>query len=203
MAGGDGESRAPLRSGGGNMATMHYLLRTLFNLIVSGRRPPLSMWDTSVIPMRAWPMDVDIAVHVNNGVYFTLFDLGRFDLMVRSGVWAETRRLGYTPVVSAETISFRKSLNLGQKYELQTRMLGSDEKAVYFEQRMVVNGEIYARGYICTRMVSKNGPVPVEELLALGGEAPEGRNHVPAEVLAWRESITLPSSRRPAVNDWV
>jgi acyl-CoA thioesterase FadM len=182
---------------------MHYLLRTIFNLILSNRRTPLSMWDTSVLSLRAWPMDVDIAVHINNGVYFTLFDMGRFDLLMRAGVFQETRRRKYTPVVAAETISFRKSLNLGQKFEMHTRLLGSDDKAIYFEQRMVVKGEIYARAYICTRMVSPDGPVPVEELLELGGPVPEGRNRVPDEVLAWRSSITLPSTRRPAVNDWV
>ncbi len=181
---------------------MHYLLRTLLNLVLSKKRTPLSMWDTSVMSLRAWPMDVDIAVHINNGVYFTLFDLGRFDLLVRAGVFEQTRQRKYTPVVAAETISFRKSLTLGQKYEMHTRLLGSDDKAFYFEQRMVVKGEIYARGWVCARLVSEQGPVPVAEVLAMGGPAPEGRNHVPEEVLAWRETVALPSTRRPAVNDW-
>ncbi|MCB4207826.1 acyl-CoA thioesterase [Arthrobacter sp. UM1] len=181
---------------------MHYLLRTLFSLAISRRRPALSLWDTSSVRMRALPMDVDLAVHINNGVYFTLFDLGRFDLLVRSGAFDEARRRGYSPVVSAETISFRKPLNLGKRYEMQTRLLGTDEKAVYFEQRMVADGEVFARGYICTRMTSDEGPVPVEDLLALGDPAPEGRNHVPQWLLDWRQSVALPGSRRPAPNEW-
>ncbi|GAA1353939.1 acyl-CoA thioesterase [Falsarthrobacter nasiphocae] len=181
---------------------MHYLLRTLLNLVMSRRRSPLSLWDTSVVRFRTLPMDVDIAVHMNNGVYFTMFDLGRFDLLVRAGAFEKTRSNGWTPVVAAETISFRKSLNLGKAYELHTRILGSDERAVYFEQRMVADGEIYARGYVCTRMTSANGPVPVEDLLALAEPAEEGRNAVPEWLLEWREKTALPSTRRPAPNVW-
>ena len=57
--------------------------------------------------MRALPTDVDLALHVNNGQYFGLFDLGRFDAMVRTGLWDEIRRRGWTPVVQAEQIAFR------------------------------------------------------------------------------------------------
>ena len=63
---------------------MHLLLRTLVLLFTSARRPPLSIWDTASLPLKVLPTDIDIAMHVNNGMYFSLMDLGRFDLMARS-----------------------------------------------------------------------------------------------------------------------
>ncbi len=56
---------------------MHLLLRTLLLLLTSRRRPPLEVWGQSSLPLRVLPTDIDIAMHVNNGMYFSLMDLGR------------------------------------------------------------------------------------------------------------------------------
>ncbi|MBT2514497.1 thioesterase family protein [Arthrobacter sp. ISL-30] len=181
---------------------MHLLLRTLLLLFTSSRRPPLSVWDASSLPLRVLPTDVDIAVHVNNGMYFSLMDLGRFDLMVRSGVFKKMRRRGWSPVAAGETISFRKSLQLWQRYTIETRIIGLDSKAIYFEQRMVADGEIYARAHIATRLVSKGRPVSQEEILAEFGEPPVGLE-LPEWIHEWRENNALPGARRPAPHAWV
>ncbi|OMH24784.1 4-hydroxybenzoyl-CoA thioesterase [Tersicoccus phoenicis] len=181
---------------------MHLLLRTLYWLITSRRRSPLSIWDTATVPMRARLTDIDIARHINNGMYFSLFDLGRFDLMVRAGVWDVMRKRGWSPVVQAETITFRKSVVLGQRFTQETRILGMDEKCIYVEQRVVVDGEVYVRAYIATRLLSRSGPVPNEEILAaIGAHVPADRQ-VPAWLHEWRERTALPSSRKPAPHAW-
>ena len=89
---------------------MHLLLRTLLLLIRSRRRSKLTLWDTSSLPLKALPTDVDIALHINNGMYLSLMDLGRFDLLVRCDMWNEMRRRKWTPVVQSEMITFRLSL---------------------------------------------------------------------------------------------
>ena len=180
---------------------MHLLLRTLRLLATSRRRPPLSLWDASSLPLRVLPTDIDIALHVNNGMYFSLMDLGRFDLMVRSGAWDRMRERGWSPVVSLETIAFRRSLQLWQRYSIETRIIGTDEKAIFFEQRMVSGGEVYARAYIATRLVSASGPVPNEEIFAQVGEPPADLV-LPEFLHAWRIENALPGARRPAPHAW-
>jgi acyl-CoA thioesterase FadM len=180
---------------------MHLLLRTLLMLFLSARRRPLTVWDSSSLPLRVLPTDIDIALHVNNGMYLSLMDLGRFDLMVRSRVWKRMRRRGWGPVVSAETITFRKSLQLWQHYTIETRILGLDAKAIYFEQRMVSDGEIYARAYIATRLVTKAGPVTQEEILKEFGEPPMDLV-LPEWIHEWRAASALPGSRTPAPHAW-
>ncbi|WP_427015758.1 acyl-CoA thioesterase [Pseudarthrobacter sp. P1] len=180
---------------------MHLLLRTLLHLLLSSRQPRLSIWDTSSMPMRVLFTDVDINMHINNGMYFSLMDIGRFDLLVRSGAWKAARRRGWNPVVSAETIAFRKSLKLGQRYTIESRILGFDEKAMYFEQRMVADGEIYARAYIASRLVANGGPVGNEDIFAEIGQPPAGLE-LPPWIHEWREANALPGSRRPAPHAW-
>ncbi|WP_026818694.1 acyl-CoA thioesterase [Arthrobacter castelli] len=180
---------------------MHLLLRTLLQLFLARRRPKLSIWDASAMPLRVLPTDIDIAMHINNGMYLSLMDLGRFDLMVRSGIWDGMRRQGWSPVVAGETISFRKSLTLGQRYSIGTKIIGFDERAIYFEQRMVANGEIYARAYIATRLVSPDGPVTNEQIFAELGQPPADLV-LPEWIHQWRLDNSLPSTRRPAPHTW-
>lgn len=185
---------------------MHLIPRTLWVLARARRRPPLSIWDSASLPMRALPTDVDIAGHVNNGQYFGLFDLGRFDLMARSGVMRAVRRRGWLPVVQAEQIAFRRSVEFGQKFSVDTRFLGFDERAMWLEQRIVVDGEVYVRGYICARLRGKDGaPVTNEDIrdaIRSLGHDPDGGPGVPEWLHEWKRNIVLPSSRTPTPHTW-
>jgi len=184
---------------------MHVIFRTLLILLRARRRPPVTPWESSVVSLRALPTDIDIAWHINNGQYFSLFDLGRFDLMARSGLWGQMRKRGWSPVVQSEQITFRRSVTFMTRFEIHTRMIGFDEKCFYFEQRAVVDGEVYVRAHIAGRLLSSGGPVPNDEILAaireLGHEVPEDLS-VSEELQTWRRNSALPSARKPAPNTW-
>ena len=152
--------------------------------------------------MRVWPRDLDVLNHLNNGVYLTMMDLGRMDLMLRSGVWARITANGLFPVVSAQTISYRKSLAPWQSFELQTRIAGYDERSVYIEQRFVARGEIYARAIMSSRFLRRaGGTVGVAELLEKVGGGVEP--FAPEEwVRRWASDVSLPSTRSEAPSTW-
>ena len=48
---------------------MHLLFRTVATLLKSRRRPRVSPWEPTSVPLRALLTDVDIAWHINNGQY--------------------------------------------------------------------------------------------------------------------------------------
>ena len=125
--------------------------------------------------------------------------------MERAGLLRPIRDRGWTPVVQAEQIAFRRSITLMQRFEIHTLFLGVDEKTLYFEQRVVVDDEICVRAYLATRLRAADGPVPVADVMAMirevGWEIPEDLE-VPEHVLRWRRETALPSSRRPAPNRW-
>ncbi|GAA1360421.1 hypothetical protein GCM10009596_17180 [Arthrobacter rhombi] len=181
---------------------MHMIFRLWLMLLKARRRSRLDMFGVSSLPMRALLTDIDIAGHINNGMYFSIFDLGRFDLMVRAGTWDVMKRKRWTPVVQAETITFRKSVVFNQRFSVETRIAGMDERSIYFEQRIVADGEIYVSALICTRLLGRQGPVPNEEILkTLGVEVPADLE-LPEWATRWRESTALPGSRKPAPHSW-
>lgn len=151
---------------------------------------------------RVLPTDLDVYGHMNNGRYLSISDLGRFDLLRRTGLWPELRKRGWYPVVASSTITYRKSLAPWQRFVIESRLLGVDGRDVYLEQRFVVKGEIYARMNIRGRFLRKSGGhVPMDELLTLMSDHPV--NFDVAEWLKmWGESSALPSSRSAAPSEW-
>jgi len=181
---------------------VNLIFRTILHRILSTRRSPLGVRDVGTMSLRVLPTDIDVLRHMNNGVYFSIMDIGRMDLLIRSGGWQKLSAKGYYPVMANETISFRKSLNLWKKFDLETRVVGYDAKAVYVEQRFVVGGEIYAQAMTRARFLKRSGgTVTVAELLeTIGwdGEQPV----LPEWVNDWAEHVALPVSRAEAPSIW-
>jgi acyl-CoA thioesterase FadM len=178
------------------------LLRTLWLMLVSRRRAKLSVLDVAHTPFRVRPTDIDVLRHMNNGVYLTMADLGRFDLLIRSGVWDTFNRRGWYPVVANQTISYRKSLELWTKYDLQSKLLGADERGLFVQQRFVVGGEIHAEMVIRGRFLKRSGgTVTIGELSEATGVDVRALE-VPEWVLRWAADAALPTNREPARSDW-
>lgn len=178
------------------------LLRTILTLLRARRRSALDIHDVGRLTFRVLPNDLDVQRHVNNGVYLSLMDLGRLDLLVRTGAWKRMRAFGCYPVIASETITFRKSLQLWQRYTLETRIAGYDERAVYIEQRFVVDGEIYARAHLRGRFLkSRGGVVSVTELAELL-EISTDEVVLPEWIDRWAQDVALPSTRAEAPSVW-
>ena len=157
-----------------------------------GRRP--SLWDETRTPFRVAPTDLDPLRHVNNGKYLSMLDLGRLDLMLRSGFWSALSEHGWYPVVSAQTITYKRSLTLGQRFELVTRVLGVDERAVYLEQTFVRRGAVVARAVVQARFLRRSGgTVPTAELLDAAGGADRDLA-LPEWVHDWAAATRISSS---------
>ena len=155
-----------------------------------------------VIRLTTLPTDLDILRHMNNGRYLSLFDLGRWDLLIRTGMADAMRRYAWYAVVSSETITFRKSLNPWQRFDVESRLLGHDDKAIYMEHRAVVAGEVYARAIVRARMMKRSGgTLAHDELFAAIGR-PEGIPDVEAWVHDWAAASALPSTRAEAPSVW-
>ena len=99
--------------------------------------PPL---DVSELDFRVWPHDLDTSLHMNNGRYWSLMDLGRTDLMLRSGLWRAVLRHKWTPVVSAAKIRFRRELKLFTAFRLETRILCWADSWLVMEHRIISQG---------------------------------------------------------------
>jgi len=82
-------------------------------------------------------------------------DLARIDLLMRSGLWDNFRRQRWFPVVAGQTITYRKSLKLGQGFIIESRVLGMDERWFYIEQVFHHEGAVCARALIRLRFLKR------------------------------------------------
>jgi acyl-CoA thioesterase FadM len=154
------------------------------------------------VRVRTLPTDLDLLGHMNNGRYASLFDLGRFDLLIRTGIWDVFKKKGWYAVVASETITFRKSLELWQRFTVESRLLGHDDKSAYLMHRAVVDGEVYAEMIVRARFLRRSGGiVPHEELFA-ALHRPDNLDELAPWVLEWAAASALPSTKKPAPSVW-
>jgi acyl-CoA thioesterase FadM len=149
---------------------MNLFIRLLWLRLTGRFRPRAGLLDTIRTPFRVLPTDLDVLRHVNNGVYLSLLDLGRMDLLIRAGVVGTLAERGWFPVVTAESIGFRRSLNLFQRFEVETRILAWDDASFYIRQRFIRNDEPVAGALVTGRFLrTAGGSVPPAEVAALVG----------------------------------
>lgn len=164
---------------------MSLLIRLLLVVLTSRRRSRLHVLDTCVTPFRVWLNDLDVLLHMNNGRYFTILDLARVDLMMRSGLWRQLKTRGWYPVVTLETMRFHRSLELGNRYNVQTRVIGWDEKHIFIEQGFVRDDVQVALAVVRARFLKRSGgTVTTAELLQLA-EITQPSPELPGWVAGW------------------
>ena len=166
---------------------MVLLFRTLWKGLTLWFRQPLDPLETSVLAFRVWPNDLDVNVHMNNGRFLSVMDLGRFDLSFRTRLGRAMLRNRWMPLVGGVTIRYRRSLDPFERYELQTRLLGWDAKWVFLEQRFLKKGgDLAAEGVVRALFRGKDGNVPVAEVLRqMGYDGPQP--DLPESVRRWAE----------------
>jgi acyl-CoA thioesterase FadM len=120
---------------------MNLYLRLLFLLIASRFKAGLTdILAASRLRFRVLPNDLDGNGHMNNGRYLTLMDLGRLDLVLRTGLLRVMMKRGCLPVLAAATIRYRLPLVPFRPFHLETNVVCWDEKWVYLEQRFIMKG---------------------------------------------------------------
>jgi acyl-CoA thioesterase FadM len=156
---------------------MNRWLRLLWLMLALRWRKPVPTFGPCRTPFRVWCTDLDVFRHMNNGIYLMVMDLARMDLMVRSGMWRKIRAQGWYPVVVAETVQFRRSLNLFERFEIETRVLGGDDKAIVLEQQFFRGGEAVAHALVRARFLRRAGgnvaPAELGPVLGVDGPGPQ------------------------------
>lgn len=165
---------------------MNLYLRLLWLYLTAHRRDPCPKGGPCLTSFTVLPFDLDLFWHMNNAVYFSIMDLGRIDLLLRSGMMKLMRRAGLSVTVSAETLRFRRSLRLFQRFTLETRVIGWDEKAFLLEQRFLRKSkkgtfDVVAEGIVRVRFIANRAAVAAKDFLALIGE----ENFAPPALPEW------------------
>lgn len=169
---------------------MNLLVRLILVLVSALLRPRLVPMEASRVAFRVLPTDLDLNMHMTNARYFSVMDLGRLDLVVRSGLGRPMLRNRWQAVLGASTIRFRRSLKPFQRYDVVTRVLCWDDRWFYIEQRAETPQGTAAVAVMQGAFLGKGGIVPPADMLRAAGMAIDSPP-VPDFVAAWRPQ-TLP-----------
>ena len=145
---------------------MNLIFRLVRVLILGLFGPRIDPLGRSIVAFRVWPNDLDINIHMNNGRYLTIMDLGRLDLILRSGFGRIMLKRRWSAVLGSVTIRYRRPLAPFQRYQIVTRILGWDEKWVFIEQQFVVDGQACAIAYSKAIVIDGARALPMTEMLA-------------------------------------
>lgn len=148
---------------------MNLYLRLLILWLGTRTAPGSGRLTASRVRLRVWPNDLDLFAHMNNGRYLTIMDLGRLDIVARSGLSRVMRERGWHAVASAVDIRFLRPLKLWQRYALITEIVDWDEAWFLFEQRFESNGKVSARGFVKAQFRHQRERVPTAATLAAIG----------------------------------
>ncbi len=174
---------------------MNLYLRLLWLLLRLRSVRRRGLFEESRVAFCVWPNDCDLSLHMNNGRYLTVMDLGRVHLTAQSGLLREALRRRWMPVLAAAEITYLRSLKPFQRFELVTRLLTWDDKYVYLEQRFERDGELFAHAYVKGLFLAHGARVPNAGLLqaiACTEDAPpmpEALRHWAAFTASKRENV--------------
>tara|TARA_Y100001001_G_C7952729_1_gene289614 strand:+ start:410 stop:982 length:573 start_codon:yes stop_codon:yes gene_type:complete len=175
---------------------MNLLFRMIYVWVLSLFRKRLHLPnDASVIGLRVLPNDLDTNLHMNNGRYLTIMDLGRLDLILRTGLLDMMIKGKAVPILSAATIRYRLPLDPFQHYKLHTKLIWWDDKWAYIEQRFIYAkgeraGAVAAIGLVKGNFYNKKRKeiVPIENLLDAIDKNHGDRPEMPAHLKSWIEA---------------
>ncbi len=128
----------------------------------------------SSLDFRVSPGDIDVNLHMNNGRYLTIMDLGRIDILIRTGLWREMKRQKLQGVVAAQRVRYRHALAPWDRFRVESRILGWNNDGIIFDHRMIRdrNGEEKLAAAATNRFVfvARGGPKPkTADILAGAG----------------------------------
>lgn len=174
---------------------MNLIFRVLWVIFASFFRPRIDhVLTPSRLTLRVWPNDLDTNWHMNNGRYLTIMDLGRFDLILRTGLLHLMIKQKSVPILASATIRYRLPLDPWQKFHLDTRVVCWNDKWMFIEQQFIYvtgprAGAVAAIGLVKGSFWDKStkGTVPTQKLLDRLGL----QDHSPAfppHITAWLKS---------------
>lgn len=129
-----------------------YFIRGAYAVLGSFFQDPVrDVLAEQVIQCRVLPHDIDYMGHMNNSRYLRECDFARLSYYARNGLFLAAFKLRTKMVVGALTVRYRRSLGLGEAFELRSRIVTWDEKSFFFEQRFVSKKDGFISAVVLSR----------------------------------------------------
>ncbi len=165
---------------------MNIWVRILMTLVRSIFQPKIAPTGLLKTHMIVGPTEADLRF-VGNARYMLFMEVGRLELMLRTGIFRHARNHRWTPLVVSQTIRYVRPLRRFQRFTLMTRLVAWDEKWFFIEHKIMREGQIAAFGAAKCCFRGPDGVVPpAAAFAALGVSAAPGP--LPRYATLWTES---------------
>ncbi|RYV02903.1 thioesterase [Shewanella sp. OPT22] len=150
--------------------------------------------ETSKITFRVMPSDCDINFHLTNSRYAAFMDLARTYMLAEMGLLKKFIKLKWMPIVNATEFTYIRDIKPLEKFWIESKIVGWDEKYFYIEQRFLTERGLHCIVHIRGVFINKRHQVPIEEVVKAAGfehDKPE----FPPEVVKWKAFLKLKKER--------
>ncbi len=153
-----------------------------------GRLPRMGPLETDSVQCRVLPWDIDYNLHLNNSRYLSYMDYARIRLLGRLGLLKHFFSRKHSGLVGSVDVTYRRSLNFGVRFTIESRMACWDDKWFYMEQIFRGPSGLATHAWVKTLFRGPEGnlaPQSVVDTLAPGVESPP----LPPRLLEWNAAI--------------
>ncbi|WP_434927564.1 thioesterase family protein [Shewanella sp. HL-SH8] len=156
--------------------------------------PGIGFLGTSKISYRALPFDCDVNLHLTNSRYPAFMDLARTYMIADMGLMKKFLKMKWMPIVNASEFTYIRDIKPFEKFEVETKVVGWDEKYFYIEQRFVTARGLHCIVHVRGVFICKGKQVPIDTLVLEAGY--EGATpELPPEVVKWKQFLQLKKER--------
>lgn len=149
--------------------------------------PTLGLFDEAHRDCRVGLTDIDLNLHLNNARYLRYMDLARLEHFVATGTLYRLMRDRTNPIVAGTEISYLRELRTFARFRVSARVVGYDERYLYYAQRFESGGRITTQAFIRIACVKGGRARPMAEIVDLLGLPPSPE--LPPPVEAWRAMV--------------
>lgn len=103
-------------------------------------------------------------LEMNNGRVLTLYDLGRFNLAIRTGLGKVLKQKRWGLVVAGNSIRYRRRIRAFEKVTMRTQVAYYDERWAYLIQSMWVKGQPASSALFRTGITEKGKTISTDRI---------------------------------------
>jgi acyl-CoA thioesterase FadM len=167
---------------------MVLLFRFLLVMFLARFRRRIGILDEARVRFTCLPSDCDLNLHLNAGRYLSFMDASRVELVARMRLFRTIIDRGWRPINAGSVIRFRRSVLPFQRFDVRSRVIGWDEKWLYFEHIVERKGELCAIANARGLFRGPQGNVTPRELLELAGKPDLESPPLSDFVQRWRDA---------------
>lgn len=146
---------------------MNLLFRLIYVVVASFFKERLPAGKAkNNLTLYAFPNDLDVNFHMNNGRYLTICDLTRVDFFIRTGLLKVMLKKKWRPIIAEHTMTYKKSINLFDKFQVSMALTHWDEKYFYMTHTFRNNERILAEGTSKGVVLSRQGVITPGDVIA-------------------------------------